>query len=88
MRSGVGASFFCLKHSPPALLLLHGLRGCSVLLSFAARAMAPSKKSSTAAEVALVPLKTCLVNLPTSVVSLLVNANAVGLSREEPNAQN
>ncbi|QKX62443.1 uncharacterized protein TRUGW13939_09604 [Talaromyces rugulosus] len=38
--------------------------------------MAPSRKSSTAAEVALVPLKTCLVNLPTSVVSLLVNANA------------
>ncbi|KAH8698310.1 putative peroxisome biosynthesis protein (PAS1/Peroxin-1) [Talaromyces proteolyticus] len=38
--------------------------------------MAPSKKSSTTAEVVLVPLKTCLVNLPTSVVSLLVNANA------------
>ncbi|KAI1978371.1 Peroxisome biosynthesis protein pex1 [Ophidiomyces ophidiicola] len=38
--------------------------------------MAPSsRKSTTAAEVALVPLKNCLVNLPPSLVSLLVNAN-------------
>ncbi|OJJ46641.1 hypothetical protein ASPZODRAFT_66419 [Penicilliopsis zonata CBS 506.65] len=37
--------------------------------------MAP-KKPSTTAEVALVPLKNCLVNLPPSLVSLLVNANA------------
>jgi peroxin-1 len=29
------------------------------------------------AEVALVPLKSCLVNLPPSLVSMLVNANAV-----------
>ncbi|CAI7673341.1 unnamed protein product [Penicillium manginii] len=36
--------------------------------------MAP-KKPSTTAEVALVPLKNCLVNLPPSLVSLLVNAN-------------
>lgn len=40
-------------------------------------AMAPSRKTATTAEVALVPLKSCLVNLPTPVVSLLVNANAV-----------
>ncbi|OJD25107.1 hypothetical protein ACJ73_03530 [Blastomyces percursus] len=38
--------------------------------------MAPvSRKTSTTAEVALVPLKNCLVNLPPSLVSLLVNAN-------------
>ncbi|GAB1211887.1 hypothetical protein ATERTT37_001011 [Aspergillus terreus] len=36
--------------------------------------MAP-KKPSTTAEVALVPLKNCLVNLPPSLVALLVNAN-------------
>ncbi|KAJ5113210.1 hypothetical protein N7456_001744 [Penicillium angulare] len=36
--------------------------------------MAP-KKPSTTAEVALVPLKNCLVNLPPSLVSLLVNAD-------------
>ncbi|KAE8351075.1 P-loop containing nucleoside triphosphate hydrolase protein [Aspergillus coremiiformis] len=36
--------------------------------------MAP-KKSTTTAEVALVPLKNSLVNLPPSLVSLLVNAN-------------
>ncbi|KAI2787535.1 hypothetical protein POX_f07904 [Penicillium oxalicum] len=36
--------------------------------------MAP-KKPSTTAEVALIPLKNCLVNLPPSVVALLVNAN-------------
>ncbi|KAJ5915975.1 hypothetical protein N7454_010882 [Penicillium verhagenii] len=36
--------------------------------------MAP-KKPSTTAEVALIPLKNCLVNLPPSLVSLLVNAN-------------
>ncbi|KAJ5172588.1 hypothetical protein N7492_005181 [Penicillium capsulatum] len=34
-----------------------------------------SKKPSTTAEVALVPLKNCLVNLPPSLVALLVNAN-------------
>lgn len=38
--------------------------------------MAPRKPSSTA-EVALVPLKNCLVNLPPSLTALLVNANAV-----------
>lgn len=38
--------------------------------------MAP-KKPSTTAEVALVPLKNCLVNLPPSLVALLVNANTV-----------
>jgi len=42
--------------------------------------MAPRKPSSTA-EVALVPLKNCLVNLPPSLVSLLVNANAVSPPR-------
>ncbi|KAB8268518.1 P-loop containing nucleoside triphosphate hydrolase protein [Aspergillus minisclerotigenes] len=36
--------------------------------------MAP-KKPSTTAEVTLVPLKNCLVNLPPSLVALLVNAN-------------
>ncbi|OOQ85383.1 peroxin-1 Pex1-Penicillium chrysogenum [Penicillium brasilianum] len=36
--------------------------------------MAP-KKPTTTAEVALVPLKNCLVNLPPSLVALLVNAN-------------
>ncbi|EAW13890.1 AAA family ATPase peroxin 1 [Aspergillus clavatus NRRL 1] len=34
------------------------------------------RKPSSMAEVALVPLKNCLVNLPPSLVSLLVNANA------------
>ncbi|KAL1847436.1 Peroxisome biosynthesis protein pex1 [Paecilomyces lecythidis] len=37
--------------------------------------MAP-RKPTTTAEVALVPLKSCLVNLPSSLVSMLVNANA------------
>ncbi|DAA73930.1 TPA_exp: Uncharacterized protein A8136_3916 [Trichophyton benhamiae CBS 112371] len=37
--------------------------------------MAPSKRTPTLAEVALVPLKSCLVNLPSPLVSLLVNAN-------------
>ncbi|KAL1958297.1 hypothetical protein VTO42DRAFT_4614 [Malbranchea cinnamomea] len=38
--------------------------------------MAPSsRRTSTTAEVALVPLKNCLVNLPPSLVSILVNAN-------------
>ncbi|KAI9925000.1 hypothetical protein ASPWEDRAFT_45127 [Aspergillus wentii DTO 134E9] len=41
--------------------------------------MAP-KKPSTTAEVALVPLKNCLVNLPPSLVTLLVNANATAQS--------
>ncbi|OQD81799.1 hypothetical protein PENANT_c025G02492 [Penicillium antarcticum] len=36
--------------------------------------MAPKKPAATA-EVALVPLKNCLVNLPSSLVALLVNAN-------------
>ncbi|KAJ5143861.1 uncharacterized protein N7515_002648 [Penicillium bovifimosum] len=36
--------------------------------------MAPKKPAATA-EVALVPLKNCLVNLPPSLVALLVNAN-------------
>ncbi|RDH34410.1 P-loop containing nucleoside triphosphate hydrolase protein [Aspergillus welwitschiae] len=36
--------------------------------------MAP-RKPSTTAEVSLVPLKNCLVNLPPSLVALLVNAN-------------
>lgn len=40
--------------------------------------MAPRKPSATA-EVSLVPLKNCLVNLPPSLVSLLVNANAVSI---------
>ncbi|KAF7591794.1 Peroxisome biosynthesis protein pex1 [Aspergillus hancockii] len=38
--------------------------------------MAP-KKPSTTAEVALSPLKNCLLNLPPSLVALLVNANTV-----------
>ncbi|OJD11679.1 hypothetical protein AJ78_07594 [Emergomyces pasteurianus Ep9510] len=38
--------------------------------------MAPgNRKTSTTAEVSLVPLKSCLVNLPPSLVSLLMNAN-------------
>ncbi|EFR02355.1 peroxisome biosynthesis protein PAS1 [Nannizzia gypsea CBS 118893] len=37
--------------------------------------MAPSKRTPTLAEIALVPLKSCLVNLPSPLVSLLVNAN-------------
>jgi peroxin-1 len=41
--------------------------------------MAPKKPSATA-EVALVPLKNCLVNLPSSLVALLVNANTVSSS--------
>lgn len=38
--------------------------------------MAP-RKPSTTAEIALVPLKNCLVNLPPSLTALLVNANTV-----------
>ncbi|KAK2755508.1 Peroxisome biosynthesis protein pex1 [Arachnomyces sp. PD_36] len=39
--------------------------------------MAPSgRKPPSTAEVALVPLKNCLVNLPPSLVSMLVNANS------------
>ncbi|KAI9674423.1 MAG: Peroxisome biosynthesis protein pex1 [Caeruleum heppii] len=34
------------------------------------------QKQSTSAEVSLLPLKNCLVNLPASLVSVLVNANA------------
>ncbi|KAJ5666980.1 hypothetical protein N7462_011389, partial [Penicillium macrosclerotiorum] len=51
--------------TPPSLCLRRQL--CALT-------MAP-KKPSTAAEVALVPLKNCLVNLPPSLVALLVNAN-------------
>lgn len=40
--------------------------------------MAPKKPAATA-EVALTPLKNCLVNLPPSLVALLVNANTVSL---------
>jgi peroxin-1 len=40
--------------------------------------MAPKKPAATA-EVALIPLKNCLVNLPSSLVALLVNANTVSL---------
>ena len=41
--------------------------------------MAPgSKKAALTAEIALVQLKNCLVNLPPSLVEILVNANAVG----------
>ncbi len=40
--------------------------------------MVPRKNAqSTAAELALVHLKSCLVNLPPSLVSLLVNVNTV-----------
>jgi hypothetical protein len=42
--------------------------------------MAPNKKPSSTAEVVLLPLKNCLVNLPSSLVSLLVNANTVSYS--------
>ncbi|KAJ5963749.1 uncharacterized protein N7479_003625 [Penicillium vulpinum] len=38
--------------------------------------MAPKKPAATA-EVALIPLKNCLVNLPPSLVALLVNANTL-----------
>lgn len=41
--------------------------------------MAPQRNAqSTAAEVVLVHLKNCLVNLPQTLVSLLVNVNTVG----------
>jgi peroxin-1 len=40
--------------------------------------MAPKKPAATA-EIALIPLKNCLVNLPPSLVSLLVNANTVSI---------
>ena len=40
--------------------------------------MAPRKNAqSTAAELSLVHLKNCLVNLPLTLVSLLVNVNTV-----------
>jgi hypothetical protein len=48
--------------------------------------MAP-RKPSTTAEVALVSLKNCLVNLPPSLVSLLVNANTVGPFANFPGLQ-
>lgn len=45
--------------------------------------MAPRKNAqSTAAELSLVHLKNCLVNLPPTLVSLLVNVNTV---RHQPN---
>ncbi|SLM40033.1 peroxisome biosynthesis protein (pas1 peroxin-1) [Lasallia pustulata] len=37
--------------------------------------MAPTKKNPTPAEVGLVQLKSCLVNLPSALVTVLVNAN-------------
>lgn len=43
--------------------------------------MAPRKNAqSTAAELSLVHLKNCLVNLPPTLVSLLVNVNTVSRS--------
>lgn len=56
----------------PLLLVL------SVLTIIQRLKMAPKKPSATA-EVALTPLKNCLVNLPPSLVALLVNANTVSL---------
>lgn len=42
--------------------------------------MAPRKNAqSTSAELSLLHLKNCLVNLPSSLVSLLVNVNTVSL---------
>ena len=41
--------------------------------------MAP-KKAVTVAEVSLVQLRNCLVNLPPSLVTILVNANTVSTS--------
>ncbi len=42
--------------------------------------MPPKKNAqSTAAEISLVRLENCLVNLPSSLVSLLVNVNTVSL---------
>lgn len=68
-----------------------GVRGCvspssqfplllvlSVLTIIQHFKMAPKKPAATA-EVALTPLKNCLVNLPPSLVALLVNANTVSL---------
>lgn len=40
-----------------------------------------SQRKATAAEVSLVHLKNCLVNLPASLVSLLVNVNTVRSTR-------
>lgn len=43
--------------------------------------MAPSRNAqSTSAELSLVPLKNCLVNLPPTLVSLLVNINTVSFA--------
>ena len=39
---------------------------------------------SAAAEISLVHLKKCLVNLPTSLVNLLVNVNTVSLPSQRP----
>ena len=47
--------------------------------------MAPRKNTqSTVAEISLVHLKNCLVNLPSSLVSLLVNVNTVGCPPKLP----
>lgn len=42
--------------------------------------MAPTKKNPTPAEVGLAQLKNCLVNLPSALVTVLVNANTVRAS--------
>jgi hypothetical protein len=54
---------------PPCLSAVHDLQCFK---------MTPKKPAATA-EVALIPLKNCLVNLPPSLVALLVNANTVSL---------
>lgn len=44
--------------------------------------MAPELKrgsQATAAEISLIHLKNCLVNLPSSLASVLVNVNTVGM---------
>jgi hypothetical protein len=55
---------------------LSTLSSCASHSYICALIMAP-KKPTTTAEVALVPLKNCLVNLPPSLVALLANANTV-----------
>jgi hypothetical protein len=69
---GCGESPGTLRPSHP----LTTLSFCASCNHICALIMAP-KKPSTTAEVALVPLKNCLVNLPPSLVALLVNANTV-----------
>jgi hypothetical protein len=58
-------------HVPPLFLIL------SSTINWCFN-MAPKKPAATA-EIALIPLKNCLVNLPPSLVSLLVNANTVSI---------